>query len=101
MSELVCKGSWSLKTACGKCEKCHKSAPGYIKQLEQDFNMYVNAWLREVGRTFPKSHLIDALVVTTRDLKRKADRFDREFAQDMPRWQYSEMAAPWFELPAP
>lgn len=99
--EAICKGAWELGTACGECSRCRDTAMKYIKSLEQSFDMYVNAWVRELGgyrNIRNKAHRIDALVVTTQDMKRKADRFDREFAQDMPREQYAEMAAPWFEL---
>jgi hypothetical protein len=95
---LNCKGSWALRTACKACDKCLKSASDYISFLEADFRMYREAWLRELGgRTFPKAHLLDALVLTTRDLKRKADRFDREFGQSLPPVEYALLASPWFE----
>jgi len=97
MSEIMCKGTWSLKTACGKCKRCHDSAAEYIKGLEADFEMYVRAWQREVGNHMRnKAHLIDALVLTTQDLRRKADRFDREFTQDLPKHIYAALCAPWF-----
>jgi hypothetical protein len=96
---IICKGSWTIGTACKTCEKCLKSAPAYINMLEADLAMYRNAWIRELGGTlFRKAHLIDALVLTTRDMKNKADRFDREFGQDLPKWKYAELAAPWFEV---
>jgi hypothetical protein len=99
MTNLLCKGAWVLGTACGKCSRCHDSAAAYIKDLERDFDMYVNAWKREVGNHMRnKRHLIDALVLTTQDLKRKADRFDREFGQDLPPHIYADLCAPWFEL---
>lgn len=38
--------------------------------------MYLRAWLRELGgKLYPKSHLIDALVLTTQEMKKRADAF--------------------------
>lgn len=103
---LVCKGSWALGTACGNCAACRLNAPDYIRALKEElkaqqanFDMYVNAWMREIDPPyyFNKFHRIDALVLTTRDIKRKADRFDREFGQDLPKHIYAELATSWFE----
>lgn len=41
---------------------------------KRDCEMFVRAWIRELGgRLIPKSHLIDALVLTTRQLREKAE----------------------------
>jgi hypothetical protein len=88
MIEALCKGAWSLGTACGKCVRCLESAPTEIKRLraelegqKRDHNMYVNAWIRELGGLVDedgkwitglpvgKRHLIDALCLSTRSLR--------------------------------
>jgi hypothetical protein len=62
----LCRGSWELGSACGKCSRCLGLAPAYIKVLEHYLRMYKTAWIRELGgKVFNKSHLIDALVKTT------------------------------------
>lgn len=95
--DLTCKGDWRLGTACGVCHRCIKSAPSEIRALKADLEMYQRAWIRELGiHLHNKSHLIDALVLSTRDLREKADRFDREHGQDLPKWKYAALAAPWF-----
>ena len=51
-----------------------KNAPDWKAQFE----MWDAAWCRELGyRLISKNHKIDALVLTTRELKAKADKFDR------------------------
>jgi hypothetical protein len=75
--DALCKGEWSLGTSCGKCSRCLESAPAEIKRLRgllrterQVFEMYRDAWIRELGgKLLPKGHLIDALVMTTRKLR--------------------------------
>lgn len=45
------------------------------KHAEMDTEMYARAWARELGGVLvAKSHRIDSLVLTTRELKEKADR---------------------------
>lgn len=54
-----------------------------IEQLEQERDnwkrecqMYINAWGRELGEVYQKTHTIDALVITTRALKKKLKAFE-------------------------
>lgn len=99
--DAVCKGDWGLRTACGKCSRCMASVAAYIKTLRADHDMYIRAWMRELGggdSMLPKTHLIDALVLTTRDIKAKADRWDREHGPEMPAWRFAELCHPWFEV---
>lgn len=47
-----------------------------------DRQMFVDAWLRELGgRVINKRHLIDALVLTTREMKTTHDRLVKEEAE--------------------
>lgn len=97
--DTVCKGDWSLGTACGECERCVKGMPNYIRSLQNDLKMYQNAWLRELGgRVFRKSHFIDALVLTTRHMKQQADRFELEFLHSMDPARYGELSGAWFDM---
>jgi len=55
----------------------HKASERDLASWKDEADMLARAWLRELGnRVFPKSHLIDALVLTTRDIRQKAERFD-------------------------
>ena len=46
-----------------------------LEDIKHDFDMYRNAWIRELGgRLIPKTHEIDALVLTTRKLKEDTRR---------------------------
>lgn len=40
-----------------------------LKAADADADMYHRAWSRELGTVYPKSHAIDALVITTRALR--------------------------------
>lgn len=53
-----------------------------LRQLEAELNCYRRAWAREVGSLglVPKTHEIDALVLTTRELK---DIVRAECAEEM------------------
>lgn len=47
-----------------------------VRKTRRELDMYRNAWLRSLGgKVRPKAHLIDALVVTTEDMREKADRY--------------------------
>jgi len=51
-------------------------------EWKRDRQMFADAWLRELGgRVINKHHLIDALVLTTRDMKFTHDRLVREEAE--------------------
>jgi hypothetical protein len=52
----------------------HNPAERDAVSLRRDLEMYVRAWIRELGgKLRPKAHLIDALVLTTADLRKKAE----------------------------
>lgn len=88
-----CKGSWALETACGTCARCAAEAPGYIRTLGADLKMVENAWKRELG-TFiaPKTHLIDALVIGTRNVV-AAVRRANTYTACVERWRHDALAA--------
>jgi hypothetical protein len=49
---------------------------------KREAEMYAAAWQRELGgRLVPKTHLIDALVLTTRRMREERDRLVREDAE--------------------
>lgn len=49
--------------------------PATIDDWKRSAEMFSRAWLRELGgKLIPKSHFIDALVLTTRQMKERADR---------------------------
>lgn len=45
-------------------------------EMKKECNMYITAWQRELGSLYAKSHLIDALVITTRAMKNKLQAFE-------------------------
>lgn len=68
--ELICKGDWSLGSACQTCRRCQETAPTEIARLRDELRMYKEAWARELGGLlYPKRHFIDALVKTTKIMR--------------------------------
>lgn len=56
-------------------ERLAKENEQRAKDWQHEFNMYRSAWLRELGgRLVPKTHEIDAFVLTTRRLREERDR---------------------------
>lgn len=54
--------------------KPYQRSPDTVTSLRQTLDMYVGAWKRELGgQLINKAHLIDALVLTTRELRRIAE----------------------------
>lgn len=49
-----------------------RDARAEAKSWKHEFEMYANAWARELGTIFRKSHLIDSLVKTTRHVVERA-----------------------------
>lgn len=35
----LCKGDWSLGTACGRCERCLTNVLGYVSLLKQELDL--------------------------------------------------------------
>jgi hypothetical protein len=46
-----------------------------VEAWKQESEMYANAWQRELGGVYHKTHFIDALVVTTRAMKKQLNAF--------------------------
>ena len=46
-----------------------------VSAWKQECEMYANAWQRELGGVYNKTHFIDALVVTTRAMKKQLNAF--------------------------
>lgn len=46
-SNLVCRGSWALGTACGKCQRCLASKPPSLSPSVPQFNpvQQIDAWI--------------------------------------------------------
>ena len=81
MSELWIKKRKDLQRDFAHCEDTEKMEvyldawAAYIAKLTEgkdawksDRDMFVNAWCRELGKIINKTHLIDALVLTTREI---------------------------------
>lgn len=46
---------------------------------KSEYEMFANAWLREIGgKIIPKTHLIDALVLTTREVVKERDELSEK-----------------------
>jgi HEPN domain-containing protein len=59
-------------------ERKFKDAERLANDWRHEFNMYRTAWIRELGgKLIPKTHDIDALVLTTKALREKAERAAR------------------------
>ncbi len=87
---LVCKGcGTTFGLYEGQCTICWKAQYDELEKqrdelaasLEEErgwkreFDMYRRAWIRELGgRLIPKTHEIDALVLTTRQLREDTQR---------------------------
>lgn len=52
--------------------------PPTVESAMSELKMYQNAWIRELGPFRQKHHLIDGLVVATRELREKADRYRKD-----------------------
>jgi hypothetical protein len=53
--------------------------PETIDDWKRTAEMYARAWLRELGgKLVPKAHFIDALVLTTRQMRERAERAPAE-----------------------
>ena len=60
-------------------EQKASTAERVAKDWQHEFNMYRLAWIRELGgKVIPKTHEIDALVLTTRALREERDRLRKE-----------------------
>jgi hypothetical protein len=56
-------------------ERKAKDAERLATDWQHEFNLYRSAWIRELGgRVIPKTHEIDALVLTTRAQRERAER---------------------------
>jgi hypothetical protein len=60
-----------LRVLTGKLKKAEQEAGDW----KQEYEMFVKAWQRELGgKLIPKTHLIDALVLTTRDIREELEQ---------------------------
>lgn len=56
--------------------RLERSEPPTVESAMAEVKMYQTAWVRELGGSIRnKRHFIDALVLTTREMRAKADRF--------------------------
>jgi hypothetical protein len=63
------------ETGIGVFERKAQDAERLARDWQHEFTMYRNAWVRELGGKFVnKTHEIDSLVLTTRDLREERDR---------------------------
>ena len=63
-----------------------KDAKKNSADWQSEYEIFAKAWLREIGgKTLPKTHLIDALVLTTREIIKERDLLKKkqEMAMDM------------------
>lgn len=103
-AKVVCKGSWALGTACGRCFRCVETAPAEVARLRQvakdaeaDADMYAKAWQRELGPWMgPKRHHIDACVVGTQRLRAAV-----AWTEGLKRWKADATLARTLGMPEP
>jgi HEPN domain-containing protein len=63
-------------------EQRAKQAEQLAQDWQHEFNMYRSAWIRELGgKVIPKTHDVDALVLTTRTLREERDRLRAAIAK--------------------
>ncbi len=56
-----------------------ENPPPTVDEAMSELKMYQKAWVRELGGSiFAKRHLIDALVLTTREIREKANRYRKD-----------------------
>jgi hypothetical protein len=76
-------GSANVNDACPLCVMAKRAevAEKEADDWKREHNIYRSAWLREIGGQIRnKHHEIDGFVLTTRELKEKADKYDQQAA---------------------